>query len=150
MGTHYQGKKSEIQALDTYVKLSRALDSFETRLQSGVSSVGLTSSQFGVLDALFHLGSLCQKELGEKILKTSGNMTMVIDNLEKRSLVVRERQEEDRRHMMVHLTAEGRALIAQLFPRHAAAVAREMAALSSVEQKELERLCKKLGTQLEP
>ena len=48
-----------------------------------MASAGLSTSQFAVLDALLHLGPLCQKDLGEKILKTSGNMTMVIDNLEK-------------------------------------------------------------------
>ncbi|UCH09385.1 MAG: MarR family transcriptional regulator, partial [Fidelibacterota bacterium] len=131
----------------TYIKLSRALNSFEGSIQAGLASAGLTGSQFGVLDALFHLGPLCQKDLGAKILKTSGNMTMVIDNLEKRGLVVRQRQAEDRRHMVVHLTEEGRGVIAQLLPRHAAAITREMAILTHSEQLELGRLCKKLGSQ---
>lgn len=112
-----------------------------------MASAGLSTSQFAVLDALLHLGPLCQKELGEKILKTSGNMTMVIDNLEKGGLVIRERQIDDRRFVLVHLSDGGRALMVDLFPRHAAAISREMAILSPAEQDELGRLCKKLGLQ---
>lgn len=112
-----------------------------------MASVGLTTSQFAVLDALFHLGPLCQKALGEKILKTSGNMTMVIDNLEKGGLVFRERQIDDRRFVLVHLSDGGRSLMDDLFPRHAAAITQELSILTPAEQDELGRLCKKLGLQ---
>ncbi len=49
-------------------------------------TIGLTESQFGVLDSLFHLGPMKQKEIGKKILKSGGNITMVINNLEKRGI----------------------------------------------------------------
>ncbi|MCH7858114.1 MAG: MarR family transcriptional regulator [Candidatus Marinimicrobia bacterium] len=129
------------------IKLARAAESIGSRTQHIMASAGLSTSQFAVLDALLHLGPLCQKELGEKILKTSGNMTMVIDNLEKGGLVFRERQIDDRRFVLVHLSDGGRALMVDLFPRHAAAISREMAILSPAEQDELGRLCKKLGLQ---
>ena len=58
---------------------------------------GLPLSQFGVLEALWHLGPLCQRDLGLKIRKSSGNMTMVVDNLEKRALVDRRKNADDRR-----------------------------------------------------
>jgi len=46
---------------------------------------------------------------------------------------------------VVELTGEGRRRIADFFPRHAAAITREMATLEADEQEELARLCRKLG-----
>ena len=64
----------------------------------------------------------CQSELGTKILKSSGNMKMVIDSLEKRGLVDRRSAVEDRRSPEAHLGAKGRALVQRILilPRHAA------------------------------
>lgn len=123
----------------------RAADSATQRIHRYLSASGLTASQFGVLEALHSLGPLCQRELGEKILKTSGNVTLVIDNLEKRALVRRERSADDRRYITVSLTPVGDALIADVFPRHAQAVCDDMQTLTPAEQDALGRLCRKLG-----
>ena len=88
---------------------------------------------------------MSQSEIGQKILRSSGNMTMVIDNLEKRRLVKRERSRADRRFLIVHLTEEGRQLISRIFPSHATEIAREFAVLTASEQQTLGKLCKKLG-----
>jgi MarR family 2-MHQ and catechol resistance regulon transcriptional repressor len=40
---------------------------------------------------------MCQSDIGSKLLKSSGNITLVVDNLEKRSLVRRQRDDNDRR-----------------------------------------------------
>lgn len=144
MGTHYRGSREEINALDTFIKLMRVADSLTSRLSPILSSAGLTPGQFGALEVLLHLGPLCQSELGRKLLRSGGNITMVVDNLERRGLVRRERG-EDRRFITVHLTKEGRQLIQKIFPKHLDALVREMRVLTEAEQKELGRLCKKLG-----
>jgi MarR family 2-MHQ and catechol resistance regulon transcriptional repressor len=145
MGTHYRGTKDEVRALSAFIKLVRAAESVGARLSPGLAKVGLTEGQFGALEALYHLGPLHQRELGAKLLRSGGNVTMVVDNLEKRGLVRRERGVEDRRFVTVHLTDAGRRLIARIFPRHAARVTEEMSVLTPAEQDELGRLCRKLG-----
>jgi MarR family 2-MHQ and catechol resistance regulon transcriptional repressor len=70
---------------------------------------------------------------------------MVIDNLEKRGLVRRERSMEDRRYFTVRLTEAGRRLMSGFFPGHAARITAEMGVLTHSEQEQLGRLCKKLG-----
>jgi MarR family 2-MHQ and catechol resistance regulon transcriptional repressor len=134
-------------ALDTYVKLVRATSSLETRLFRRLASEApeLTPSQFGVLEMLLHLGPLHQCELARRILKSSGNMTLVIDNLEKRNLVRRARSAEDRRFVEVHLTEVGEALIRRIFPGHAAAITAELAVMSPEEQRLLGELCRRVG-----
>jgi MarR family 2-MHQ and catechol resistance regulon transcriptional repressor len=145
MGSHYKGSKKEIRALDTYIKLIRAADTLSSSININLSNAGLTESQFNVLDALYHLGPLTQKQLGKKLLKSGGNITMVIDNLEKRNLVKRRRGERDRRVFFVDLTLQGKRQVENILPKQVSRIKNEMSTLSKGEQNELQRLCKKLG-----
>lgn len=145
MKKRYRSSKQEARALDAYVKLMRAAESITARIHRHLASAGLTLSQFAVMEALYHLGPLCQREIGQKLLRSSGNVTMVVDNLEKRGYVRRDRKKEDRRFLDVRLTDEGFELINKIFPPHAAVIASEMSVLGAGEQVTLAQLCKKLG-----
>ena len=145
VGTHYRGRPAEVRALNAYIKLTRAVSSVGARLSRPLADQGLTPTQLGVLEALLHLGPLGQRVLGEKLLMSGGNITTVVDNLERRELVRRERSGDDRRNVTVHLTTDGRRLIASVFPGHAAAIAEAFSVLTTAEQDELARLTKKLG-----
>ena len=145
MPTHYEGSPKVVMALDTYIKLTRAADSFNARMMGRGALEDLTISQFGVLEVLYHLGPMCQGTISQKLLKSTGNMTLVIDNLEKHGLVQRVRSSEDRRMIMIELTAAGREKIERVFPEHARQISEEMSVLTAEEQVELGRLCRKLG-----
>ena len=145
MPSHYQGREETVRALNAYVNLMRASDSVAAHMSAQIEESGLTLGQFGVLEVLLHLGPMCQHELGEKLLRSGGNVTLVIDNLEKHGWVRRERQEDDRRMIRIHLTPKGRRLIARVFPEHAEAVTREMSRLTAEEQETLRRILRKLG-----
>jgi MarR family 2-MHQ and catechol resistance regulon transcriptional repressor len=132
-------------ALNTYTKLMRAAESVTSRVHRVLSAPKLTISQFGVLEALYHKGPLCQKDIAAKILKSTGNITLVIDNLEKQNLVRRERDNDDRRYLTVHLTEAGTVLIARVFADVEAEIVGEMQSLAEDEQVLLGSLCKKLG-----
>ncbi len=145
MGTRHRGTAREIRALNACIKLVRATESIRSGLERKLLKYGLTISQFGILEALFHLGPLSQRDLGRKLLRSGGNITTVVDNLEKRKLVRRERDGRDRRLVTVHLTAEGRRLARKVLPGHVAAVVTAMDVLAAAEQDHLGRLCKKAG-----
>ncbi len=132
-------------ALNTYTKLMRAAESVTGRTSRVMAAAGLTISQFGVLEALYHKGPLCQRDIAAKVLKSTGNITLVIDNLEKNGLVRRERDTEDRRFLTVHLTEKGTTLIIGVFADVESAITAEMASLTGDEQETLGTLCKKLG-----
>lgn len=145
MGTKHRGPEEERRALDAYVKLVRAYDTIDSRLRSALRDEGLTVTQLGVLEALMHLGSMIQSELAEKLLTSASNLTTVLDNLEREGLVRRQRSSEDRRRVEVSLSSEGRAVIEDVFPRHARRITMLMSALEPEEQEQLDRLCRKLG-----
>lgn len=145
MGTHYKGSKKEINALNVFIKLIRVVESLNSILNVSLSKEGLTESQFGVLEALFHLGPMSQKNLGSKLLKSGGNITLVIDNLEKRGLVNRRRGVVDRRYYNIQLTDKGRKLIESVFPKQLKIITEEIGILNENEQYELQRMCKLIG-----
>lgn len=133
------------EALRAYVKLLRAAKAVLARVEPLLVTEGLTPTQLGVLEAVFHKGPLTQRELGRKVLTSAGNMTDVMDKLERRGLVRRGRSAVDRRAVRVELTPEGRDLIQRLFPRHARDIAAAMSALSGDELQQLGALLKRLG-----
>jgi MarR family transcriptional regulator, 2-MHQ and catechol-resistance regulon repressor len=144
MGTHYRGDARAVRALDAYIKLLRCSESVVSRAHRRTGG-DLTVSQFGVLESLYHLGPMHQRKIGTKLLKSGGNVTMVIDNLERRGLVQRRRDQKDRRFVSVHLTPAGESLIAEVFPRHVQSVLEELSQLDAAEQEALARLLRKLG-----
>ena len=148
MPNRYSGNQEEQRALSAYVKLSRAAQAMETAAHRHLAAHNLTISQFGVLEALLHLGPLSQRRLAEKILRSSGNLTMVIDNLERDGLVRRERDPNDRRVMIVNLTKAGEKLIRDLLPTHVRGLTTLFGALETEEIEELGRLSRKLGLSL--
>jgi len=146
MGTHYRGTPREVLALDTFIKLVRAAGTVNARLHGRLlAEQGLTVSQLGVLETLLHLGPMPQTKLCGKLLMSGSNLTTVIDNLERRGWVRRERDTADRRVQNVHLTPEGQRLIEAVFPAHVARITETLGILTRDEQREFGRLCKKLG-----
>jgi MarR family 2-MHQ and catechol resistance regulon transcriptional repressor len=145
MATKYRGPENQVRALNAFITLARASEAVAARLQRDLAGKRLTTSQFGVIEALLHLGPLCQGELAGKLLRSGASMTSVVEGLEKRGLVVRQRTEEDKRFVRVALTGKGRRLIQEIFPAHAETVTRLFSVLTEEEQEQLRRLCRKLG-----
>lgn len=148
MPTHFQGTEKETAVLDSYIKFIRASESLTGHISLILKERGLTLSQFSILETVYHLGPMCQVEIGKKILKSGGNITHVIDILEKRRLVVRCKHENDRRYYMVKLTEEGHKLIKDYFPKHLTSIRKAMSVLDDSELNELGRISKKLGLHL--
>lgn len=145
MPTKYPGTAAEVRALNAYIKLQRATETAFDRTSAHLSAYDLSSSQFAMLEALYHLGTLSQNELAKKLLKSTGNISSVLKLIEKRGLLTRERNPDDNRYMKVSITDAGRALIERIMEPHVAGIVAEMNVLTADEQDELARLCRKLG-----
>ena len=133
-------------ALRLWVTLARCHATYAKAIAAKVQDYGLTTPQFGTLEALYHLGPLSLGELADKLLVTGGNVTYVMDRLEDQGLVYRFRRPDDRRVIQAKLTKEGRELVAEVFPGHASYVEHLSRHLSPDEQKTLSELLRKLGT----
>jgi len=149
MPHRYASPPEERLALDAYVKLWRAAHAVEVIANRHLTAYGLTTSQFAVIEALYHLGPMSQRLLADRILSSSGNLIMVIDNLERDGLVHRERVATDRRVVNVTLTTQCEALIVQLLPDHVQGISEVFRLLEPEEIEQLTSITRKLGLALQ-
>lgn len=131
--------------LKVIIALSRCIQSVNRREAPIIQEAGLTMPQFSVLDFLYHKGDHKICDILEKTLSTGGNMTVIIDNLEKMGLVARTDDPADRRAKIISITKEGSKLMNSLFPRHMENLETVLSPLTAVEKKQLIDLAKKLG-----
>ncbi len=148
MAKSYKETGRETLALSTFSRLSKAAGQLRRKVYAGLSDTRLTESQLNVLELLLQTGPLPQKDIAKNLLVTGGNITMVVDNLQKRNLVERNRWPQDRRVVHVTLTNEGRETIETYFPHHVKKVETALNALDSGEQEQLIALCDKLRSSL--
>jgi MarR family transcriptional regulator, 2-MHQ and catechol-resistance regulon repressor len=136
---------AEASALRLWVILSRAHSAVARHAEADVARHGLTIAEFGVLEALYHVGPMLLGELQRKVLVSSGGVTWLVDRLEKRELVKREACPEDRRARYATLTSEGKKLLARIFPDHARAIERAMSGLTRADRERAAALLRSLG-----
>jgi len=128
-----------------WVVLARAFDAVERHSRASIARFGLGTTEFGVLEVLYHKGELPVCEVQRRILVESSSTTYVVDKLVARGLVRRRPGQEDRREVLLALTPAGRRLIARIFPSHAAAMRRAVSGLSPRWQAQALDLLRRLG-----
>lgn len=137
------------KALDLWIKLARAYTTFNKLAVRDIAGFGLTQPQFAVMESLGHLGPMTIGELCRKMLVSGGNMTVVLDNLQKEGIIERIHNQADRRTINVRLTDKGEKMFEEMFPKHADFIMQRAAVLSDDEQEQLATLLKKLGLSLQ-
>ena len=130
-------------ALSTLVVFTRAEHVIHKKELETVKKSGLTPAQFGVLEALYNKGDLRICELIEKILTTSGNITVVIKNLEKDELVKRNPDPQDKRSCIISLTEKGKQVIGSILPDHIENIRNIFDTLTDEEKMTLKTILKK-------
>ena len=128
------------------MKARRALARHATR---SIEAAGIGLSDFATLELLLHKGPQPVNEIGRRIDLTSVSITSAVDRLEKRGLVARELDPNDRRARIVRLTPEGEAMIRGVFADHKAVMDHAAGGLSKAERATLIDLLKKLGISAE-
>jgi MarR family 2-MHQ and catechol resistance regulon transcriptional repressor len=145
-----KGEKKRRRALDAYATLQRAASMAAVHVEQAVHPFGLSASQFGVLETLETRGPAHQQELAVALGRSKAQMTAIIDALEARGAVRRERHATDRRFITVSLTDAGRELLVQTAPARSDAIVDIMRELSGDQRVRLARLCRRLLRVLDP
>ena len=143
------GRKEDASGVHVWLILMKAYQSLVPHAQKSIARTGLGDSDFRVLEILLHKGSLPVNTIGPKVWLTPGSISVAVDRLVRKGLVVRRNHPADRRVRPVELTRKGRALIAATFREHAAAMENVATVLPSTERLALLSLLKKLGKHAE-
>jgi len=140
---------NEELSLKLLIVLSRAFHKVAERIKEDIRSHNLNTTEFAVLELLYHKGDQPIQQIGKKILLSSGSITYVIDKLEEKKLVSRKNCPRDRRVIYATITDEGKRLMDVVFPEHKKAVHHIFRVLTPEEKQVLISLLKKLGFSLE-
>jgi DNA-binding MarR family transcriptional regulator len=97
--------------------LAECLQGFERHSGEVVRQYGLTHAQFDIIATLGNTPGMSYKELGERTLITKGTLTGVIERLEQKGIVLRERSSDDKRSFHVRLSTAGEAVFGDVFPK---------------------------------
>ncbi|WP_018932016.1 MarR family winged helix-turn-helix transcriptional regulator [Gracilibacillus lacisalsi] len=138
-------KKKQDPSLKLFVVLSKAYRAVADQVAKDIRSHGLNTTDFGVLELLYHQGEQPLQKIGDKILLASGSITYVVDKLEKKGLVKRTPCPSDRRITYASITEKGQQLLNDIFPEHWKQIEVITAGLDEEEKVEAIRLLKKLG-----
>jgi DNA-binding MarR family transcriptional regulator len=128
-----------------WLRMWRVVQKVERAAAEHLRAHGLNYAQF---DVLAHVGAAegsRQKELGESLHVTKGNVSYLIDQMERRGLVSRRQEGRTNR---IYLTEEGRRLFEEVVPAHEDLVHQLMSALPEEEQARLHELLRALDRSL--
>lgn len=136
----FQDHQLDLKTAIVLNKAIRSLRPYETR---AAKAHGLSPTQFSVLETLYSKGTLRIQDLIDKMLATSGNMTVVIKNMERDGWISRSCDPNDRRSFLVSLTPAGREKIEAVLPCHINAIVEAMQVLEDQDKEDLIRILKK-------
>jgi len=105
-------------SLKAFVVLMKSSKSIMDLVKKDISDHGMRTSDFTILEALYHKGRQTIREISEAVLINTGSITYVIDKLEKKGYIERSYCKEDRRVVYIQITDNGKELMDQIFPKH--------------------------------
>lgn len=132
----------DLRLFRIWLKASKAV---VTNIKNDIESHRINSENFMILELLYSKGPHPVQKISEVFSIPSGSITYVVDKLEKKGLVERQPNPNDRRASNVVLTTEGRALFDEIFPKHVATISENLSFISNEEKVLLADLLKKIG-----
>ncbi|MFE0344806.1 MarR family winged helix-turn-helix transcriptional regulator [Priestia megaterium] len=136
---------NESLAITSFVTFIKASKLITDKLKENISTYSLNTSEFAVLDLLYHKGKQTIHQICQNVLMASGSMTYIIDKLEKKELVKREHCPEDRRATYIMITHKGSQFMNDTFPKYQKVIEDLFGALDEEEKKAIIRIVGKIG-----
>lgn len=140
---------SENLSLKAFVVLLKANKTLAELIKKDISSHGMRTSDFTVLEALYHKGQQTIKQITQSVLINTGSITYVIDKLEKKGLLERTPCKDDRRVVYIQLTNQGIKLMEEIFPLHQQVIENVFEGVTNEEKKIVIDVLKRVGKKSE-
>jgi len=131
--------------LKTITVLFRAYNSLEKAVRDDIAKYGLNTSEFGVLEALYHKEKLSVKGVIDKVLTPNSSMSYVIENLVNKGYIKKNQSEKDKRSFVLELTQMGRKMMDVIFPLHKQNIRDILNVLDKEEEIALQKALVKIG-----
>jgi DNA-binding MarR family transcriptional regulator len=132
-----------------WIRLATTFNVVYHEIKHQIGKDRITVPQFDIITCLGRTRGLPLSELAERLLISGGNVTGIIDRLERDGYVYRKRDDRDRRVVKALLTEKGYEHYKTFLPRYKDIVANINKGLAPQERKELQRLLKKLAVSVQ-
>jgi DNA-binding MarR family transcriptional regulator len=136
-------------SLQTWLSLMRVYEKMQKHAGEHLECYDLSPAQYDVLAQLQEAPGISQQELAERLEVTKGNVCTLLDRMQDRDLVVRERHPADRRLHLLYLTEKGATIAVKAIPAYAQFVREHLKTLSAAEQAQLLGLLGRLESHLD-
>ena len=136
---------NENLSLKAFVVMMKASKTLEEMVKKDIANYGMRTSDFAVLEALYHKGRQTIKQISQAVLINTGSITYVIDKLEKNELLRRSHCKDDRRVIYIEITDKGKQLMDDIFPKHQERLEEVFSDLSEEEKHHLIESVKIVG-----
>ena len=146
MDREFIARRGDHSALRIWLRLLTCTQIIERRVRSGLrEEFGTTLPRFDLMAQLErHREGLKMNELSRLLMVTGGNVTAIVDQLEREGLVERVDEPADGRAWLIRLTSSGEKSFAEMARAHEQWVVELLAGLSRKEHDELLKLLAKL------
>ncbi|WP_249226118.1 MarR family winged helix-turn-helix transcriptional regulator [Oceanobacillus jordanicus] len=132
-------------SLKAFVVLMKSSKTIQERVKQDIQSYGMKTSEFAILETLFHKGRQTVRQISEAVLINTGSITYVIDKLETKGLLEREHCKEDRRVVYIQITNKGTQLMQEIFPKHQQVIENLFEGVSKEDMRVVIETLKKVG-----
>jgi DNA-binding MarR family transcriptional regulator len=132
-----------------FVAFMQIADTFGAQAEQVFKTAGLTAAQYNVLRILRGAGraGLACREIGERMISRDPDITRLLDRMEKRNLITRERQSDDRRVVKTFITAQGLEILKTLDRPVSALHKRQFQGISPVKLRVLAAMLEEIRSQ---
>lgn len=137
----FGGSELRTPGVLAWLRLARIFQKIDRATAEHLRTWDISVAQFDVLAQVGAAEGLMQQELADHLLVTKGNISQLLERLERRGLI---RRSPDGRAMRLALTEEGRRLVDEVVPRQEHLIAERLSVLCADDQVALLRLLRKL------
>ena len=146
--TKWSESRIEQGAVAAWMRLARVYQKIDRRSAEAFRNEGLSTAQFDVLAQVGAAEGCSQQELADRLLVTKGNVSQLLDKMQKRGWIER-RQDGRGRGNLLYLTPEGLRIRSAVVPAQEKRIARLFDGLTASERDQLSLLLRKLERSLD-
>jgi DNA-binding MarR family transcriptional regulator len=122
--------------------MSHVVAESQRNIQGAIHNLKINPSQWRVIYLLHDHGDLTISELSRECLIEVSTLSRLLQSMEKRKLIYRERDDQDQRYTKIHLTDQGQKVYQSIIPVVSRQLEFTLQDLSNADRKSLLRILK--------
>lgn len=142
MSNHLINDRKDLKGMITLFKAYNSLTEF---IKEDIKNTSFDINEFGVFEIIYHKKKLSINEIKDKVLIANSSLSYILDKLENKDLINKEKCETDKRVTYISLSNKGLKKAEEIFPVHYDNLKQVFNTLTKEEEEMLITINKKIG-----